>query len=248
MSPTQIQAARVVLGLVAAGLFDRSFALGLVSIGLFVVAEALDAVDGYVARRRGLASAFGGILDISTDQVIEAMYWFRFVSLGLVPLWIPIVITVRGTLINVMRVRALEAGAGAFGAGGRMRSAWGRALVASHVSRGLMVAVKVAGFTALQLGFLLGRFGAPARLGFLGELRGPLEALGTGLIYGLAAIHVIRGVLYVADGRDLLRTFGWSAAREPGPATRPPARRRRRARPAGRRTRGPRARRLRRRR
>jgi CDP-diacylglycerol---glycerol-3-phosphate 3-phosphatidyltransferase len=236
MSPTQIQAARVVLGLVAVGLFDRSFVLGLISIGLFVVAEALDALDGYVARRRGLASAFGGILDISTDQVIEAMYWFRFVSLGLVPLWIPIVITVRGTLINLMRVRALEAGAGAFGAGGRMRSAWGRALVASHVSRGLMVAVKVAGFAALQLAFLLGRSGAP------------LEALGTGLVYGLAAIHVIRGVLYVADGRDLLRTFGWSAAREPARAARPPARRHRRARPAGPRTRGSRARGLRRRR
>jgi phosphatidylglycerophosphate synthase len=216
MTPTQIQAVRVLLGLVAIGLFGRGFALGVVSILLFVVAEALDAVDGYLARRAGLASAFGGIIDISTDQVIETMYWFLFLSLHLVPLWIPVFIAVRGTLINLMRVRALEAGQGAFGAGGRMPGAWGRALVASHVSRGLMVAVKVAGFTALQLGFLVGRFGPPARLGFLAWLRRPLEALGTGLVYGLAVIHLIRGVIYLAEGRELLRSFGWSAGRREG--------------------------------
>jgi phosphatidylglycerophosphate synthase len=243
MTPTQIQAVRVVLGLVAVGLFGRSFTLGLVSILLFIVAEALDAVDGHVARRRGLASAFGGILDISTDQVIETMYWFLFLSLGLVPLWVPVVIAVRGTLINLMRVRAFGAGQSAFDAGGMLHSAWGRALVASHISRGLMVAVKVIGFTALQLGFLVGHLGPPARLAFLLELRRPLEALGAGLVYALVAIHVIRGIVYLRDGRDLLRTFGWrGAARDTGRAARGPARPRRRARLAGNHGQGPRAR------
>ncbi len=243
MTPTKIQAVRVLLAVVAIGIFERSFALGLVAIALFVAAEALDGVDGHVARRRGVASAFGGILDISTDQVIETMFWLLFVSLGLVPLWIPIFIAVRGTLVNLMRVRALEAGRSAFGEGGMIRSAWGRALVASHASRGLMVAVKVAGFTALQLAFLVGRFGPPAELAFLAELRGTLEALGGALVHVLAGIHLVRGVIYVAEGRALLGTFGWraAAAREPGRAAHPPARRHRRATSAGARGRGPRA-------
>lgn len=213
MTPTQIQAIRVALAIVAVGIFEHSLVLGLVSIALFIVAEALDAVDGYVARRRGVASPFGGLIDISTDQVIETMYWFLLLSLHLVAFWIPVFIAVRGTLINLMRVRALCAGKGAFEAGGMMQSAWGRRLVASHASRGLMVAVKVAGFTALQLGFLIGRFGAPAGLGALAALRGPLDLAGTILVYGLAAIHLVRGVFYLSDGADVLRTFGWTDAR-----------------------------------
>ncbi len=258
MTPTKIQALRVLLAVVAVASFGRSFALGVTSIALFVVAEALDGVDGYLARRRGVASAFGGILDISTDQVIETMYWLLLVSLGLVPLWIPIVIALRGTLVHLMRIRALEAGRSAFGHGGMMQRAWGRALVASHASRGLMVAVKVAGFAALLLAFLVGRFGPPPELLFLAGLRGPLEASGSALVHVLVLIHVVRGVVYVVEGRDLLETFGWSAprpgegasgpsrraaaARGPAPAARPPARRRRPATSPGARRRGPRAR------
>lgn len=258
MTPTKIQALRVLLAVIAVAGFGRSFALGVASIALFVAAEALDGVDGYLARRRGVASAFGGILDISTDQVIETMYWLLLVSLGLVPLWIPIVIALRGTLVHLMRVRALEAGRSAFGHGGMMQGAWGRALVASHASRGLMVAVKVAGFAALQLAFLVERFGPPPELPFLAGLRGPLEASGSALVHVLVLIHVVRGAVYVVEGRDLLATFGWSAprpgegatgpsrraaaARGPGPAARPPARRRRPRASPGARRRGPRAR------
>ncbi|HSK00953.1 MAG TPA: hypothetical protein VK932_06920 [Kofleriaceae bacterium] len=46
MTPTKIQALRVLLAVVAVAIFARSFALGVVSIALFVVAEALDGVDG----------------------------------------------------------------------------------------------------------------------------------------------------------------------------------------------------------
>jgi CDP-diacylglycerol--glycerol-3-phosphate 3-phosphatidyltransferase len=255
MTPTKIQALRVLLAVVAVAIFERSFALGALSIALFVLAEALDGVDGYLARRRGVASAFGGILDISTDQVIETMYWLLLVSLGLVPLWIPIVIALRGTLVHLMRVRALEGGRSAFGEGGMMQGPWGRALVASHASRGLMVAVKVAGFAALQLAFLVGRFGPPPELAFLAGLRGPLEASGSALVHALVLIHLVRGVVYVVEGRDLLATFGWRtprpdegvtgpcrrapAARGSGPAARSPARRRRPATSAGARRRGP---------
>ena len=186
------------------------------------------------------------------------MYWLLLVSLGLVPLWIPIVIALRGALVHLMRIRALEAGRSAFGPGGMMQGAWGRALVASHASRGLMVAVKVAGFAALQLAFLVGRFGPPPELAFLAALRGPLEASGSALVHVLVLIHVVRGVVYVVEGRDLLETFGWSAARRgegatgqdrraseargPGPAARPPARRHPPRASAGARRRGPRAR------
>ncbi|MEL7658123.1 MAG: CDP-alcohol phosphatidyltransferase family protein, partial [Bacillota bacterium] len=81
LTPTQINALRVLIALVAVAMFELSFYAGLVAILLFFVAELLDAVDGYIARKHNLATAFGGFLDISADQFIDNVYWFLLLSL-----------------------------------------------------------------------------------------------------------------------------------------------------------------------
>jgi len=67
----------------------------LVDAPLLVLIIALDGIDGYVARRRGEASAFGSIFDIVVDRVVENVLWIVLAYLSLVPLWVAIVFITR---------------------------------------------------------------------------------------------------------------------------------------------------------
>jgi phosphatidylglycerophosphate synthase len=156
LTPTQINALRVIIALIATALFlQNSFYTGLVAILLFPLEEALDAVDGYIARKRNLATAFGGFLDVSTDRLVETIYWFLFLSLHMIPFWIPAFFLIRGTIIDLIRIRAFQTGKTTSGDKRMMRTWLGRVFVGSYWSRRLLVAVRVVGFCSLQILFLL---------------------------------------------------------------------------------------------
>ena len=67
----------------------------LVDAPLLVLIITLDGIDGYVARRRGEASAFGSIFDIVVDRVVENVLWIVLAYLSLVPPWVAIVFITR---------------------------------------------------------------------------------------------------------------------------------------------------------
>lgn len=115
----------------------------LLNAPLLLLIIALDGVDGYVARRRGEASAFGAIFDIAVDRVVENVLWVVLAHLGLVPIWVAIVFITRGCIVDSIRYAAVARGESAFG---MMRSRWGRALVAGRWMRGFYGALKAATF------------------------------------------------------------------------------------------------------
>jgi CDP-diacylglycerol--glycerol-3-phosphate 3-phosphatidyltransferase len=115
----------------------------LLNAPLLLLIIALDGVDGYVARRRGEASAFGAILDIAVDRVVENVLWLVLAHLGLVPIWVAIVFITRGCVVDSIRYAAAVRGETAFG---MMQSRWGRLLVASRWMRGFYGALKAATF------------------------------------------------------------------------------------------------------
>lgn len=108
-----------------------------------------DALDGYLARKLNQASKFGGILDIAGDRVVEMAYWIAFAAFQWVPLWVPLLFTVRGTFVDAIRSHASEQGFTAFGAKTMMQSGLGKFLVASNFSRFTYAVAKALAFCFL---------------------------------------------------------------------------------------------------
>ena len=106
MTPNQVTAMRVGAAFVAVALFTffgDALAADIAAVLLTVAAIALDGVDGYIARTRGLATPLGAQLDILGDRVVENLFFTFFAVAGLVSLWLPILFFMRGTLTDFLR-------------------------------------------------------------------------------------------------------------------------------------------------
>src|SRR5271170_8264044 len=128
MTPNQVTAARVLAAFAAVALFavaPDALAVDLAAVLLTVVAIALDGIDGYLARSRGLATPLGAQLDILGDRVVEDLFFTCFAVAGLVSLWLPILFFVRGTLIDFLRGVAGRAGRSGFGTASMQETWWG---------------------------------------------------------------------------------------------------------------------------
>ncbi len=115
---------------------------------LILILILLDTVDGMVARRRKETSLLGSALDIAADRAVELVLWVSFASLGLIPLLIPLVVIIRGTLTDSIRAVASSHGVRAFD---MSRSAWARFLVASPAMRTSYGVAKAVAFCTLAL-------------------------------------------------------------------------------------------------
>ncbi len=154
MTPNQVTLARVIAAFVAVALFtagENMLAAGLVAVLLTVTAIALDGVDGYLARTRGLATPFGAQLDILGDRVVENLFFTCFAVAGLISLWVPVLFFVRGALTDLLRGLAARAGRTGFGGNSMLETWWGKRLVASRASRAAYAALKCVCFCYLGL-------------------------------------------------------------------------------------------------
>jgi phosphatidylglycerophosphate synthase len=157
MTPNQITAARVVLTFAAVALFGGNVWANLAALTLTIGAIALDAADGYVARKRKLATPLGAQLDILGDRIVEILFFTFFAVAGLASLWVPVFFFVRGTLTDWVRSLAAREGRSAFGGNSMLESVWTRALVASRTSRAAYGALKCAASCWLGLALALVR-------------------------------------------------------------------------------------------
>ena len=158
MTPNQITSARVVAAFAAVGFFawaGGSLAADLGALALIVAAIALDALDGYLARRKNLATALGAQLDILGDRIVENLLFTFFATGGLVTLWVPVFFFVRGTITDFFRSVAARSGRSGFGRSGMLETWWGRALVTSRMSRAAYAALKCVCFCYLGMEWTL---------------------------------------------------------------------------------------------
>jgi CDP-diacylglycerol--glycerol-3-phosphate 3-phosphatidyltransferase len=205
MTPNLVTATRVAAAFAAVALFTfvgDVVAADLAAVLLTVAAIALDGVDGYIARTRGLATPLGAQLDILGDRVVENLFFTFFAVAGLVSFWLPILFFVRGTLIDFLRGLASRAGRSGFGDRSMLETWWGRALVASRASRAAYATLKCVCFCCLGLLLPAARWQAEW---LDAGVRHALLLAGQSLAGAAAVFCVVRAVPVVWEGRRYLR-------------------------------------------
>lgn len=202
MSANIITVLRVILAFLTIFLYGREFPLPLVAFLLTILVIYMDALDGTIARRLGVASDFGALLDITGDRIVENVYWIYFTVAGMVSIWVPVIVIARGFLTDTMRSVAFAEGKTPFGEKTMMRSALTRFLVSSRLSRGLYGVLKAVVFC--HLGFILA-----LRSGIASGAFGPHERFmsANGVIAGIIvwvvfAMCIVRGLPVLWDGKD----------------------------------------------
>jgi CDP-diacylglycerol--glycerol-3-phosphate 3-phosphatidyltransferase len=77
--------------------------LHLLNVPLLIIVFLTDGLDGYVARKRNETSLFGAMFDIAGDRIVELTMWIVLADLNLVPIWVPLVFVIRGTIVDTIR-------------------------------------------------------------------------------------------------------------------------------------------------
>lgn len=109
--PNSITLARIVL----TGIFVMAVSVGgtawyIVGLVTFVVAAISDWLDGYLARKMGLVTSLGKLLDPLADKVLVASAFVFFSAEGLCPVWVTALIIGREFLVTGLRQIAVEKG------------------------------------------------------------------------------------------------------------------------------------------
>lgn len=69
------------------------------ALGIFIIAGLSDALDGYVAKRYGLVSQFGSLLDPLADKILLISSYVMLAVLNLLPFWLMLAVVFRDLLI-----------------------------------------------------------------------------------------------------------------------------------------------------
>ncbi len=90
---------------------------------LLIFAEFTDFLDGYFARKHNAVSDFGKFFDPFADVILHLTAFFCYASIGLMPIWCLLLITLREISIQFVRLMAQREGV-AMGAamGGKIKT------------------------------------------------------------------------------------------------------------------------------
>lgn len=80
------------------------------AFGVFVLATATDWLDGEIARRQGLVTDFGKLMDPLADKILTASAFICLTGLDAIPAWAVILIIAREFLITGLRSLAASNG------------------------------------------------------------------------------------------------------------------------------------------
>ncbi len=133
--PNKLTVFRMVLVpfFVAALLWQGSMHHYLIAFLLFAVASYTDHLDGKIARRDGLVTNFGKLMDPLADKILVISALVCFVALNLTNVWFVLIIIAREFLVTSIRLLAVE--------NGKVIAAniWGKAKTVSQITAILMV-------------------------------------------------------------------------------------------------------------
>jgi len=116
---------------------------------LIIAIFVTDGLDGYIARKRNEATLFGALFDIAGDRIVELTLWIVYADLNLIPIWVPLVFIIRGTVVDTIRSsQSRDAGASPFE---MIQSPLGKWLVAGKFMRIFYAVMKAHAFCTLAI-------------------------------------------------------------------------------------------------
>lgn len=197
---------RVILLFVGIGfIYSHNIYGEILAFAIVIIVIIMDWIDGYVARRRGNTTPFGAVLDIMGDRIVESSLWIVFAHIHLIPVWVPIVVIVRGVITDSLRSVALTKGKTPFGEKTMIKTAVGRLIVSSRLSRALYGSAKVVTFCylILYLAYIEGLKASPAL--FTPDWQASLYGAGMTLVYITVFMCVVRAVPVITDSIEYFR-------------------------------------------
>ncbi|HKE67631.1 MAG TPA: CDP-diacylglycerol--glycerol-3-phosphate 3-phosphatidyltransferase [Nocardioidaceae bacterium] len=90
---------------------------------VFAVAAATDKFDGELARRRGMVTDFGKVVDPIADKALTGMAFIGLSILGELPWWVTVVVLVRELGVTALRFWVIRIGIIAASRGGKLKTA-----------------------------------------------------------------------------------------------------------------------------
>ena len=138
MTANHITLIRVLLTLGSLCVFGHHRSLDLAVLVIVPVIFVLDALDGYLARKRNEVSPLGECLDTVADRMIENTFWIYFTATQQLPVWMPIAVMLRGFLTDALQRMH-----------GYPIDGWTHALTRSRLSRAVSGVSKLLAFTSL---------------------------------------------------------------------------------------------------
>ena len=145
----------------------------LLAFAVFAVAAVTDRLDGELARRRGLVTAFGTVADPIADKALTGSALIGLSLLGMVPWWATVVMLGRELGITLLRFAVLRHGIIPASRGGKAKT---------------LVQTFAIGFYLVPLPELIGAGTA------VSWIRGTLLAAAIALTIGTGVDYVLRAV------------------------------------------------------
>lgn len=96
-----------------------------VALGIFIGAAITDWFDGFIARKKGLVTKFGKLMDPLADKILVAAGFIMLTGMGVVPAWVTVIVVGRDFLLNTLRMFGTDAGETiAAGISGKIKTAF----------------------------------------------------------------------------------------------------------------------------
>ena len=104
----QLTISRIILAFVfMAFLFAHGFTAKVMALCVFILASFTDAVDGFIAKRAGMITDFGKLIDPIADKILVLAAFISFVEMRIVPAWMVVIIIFREVAVTGLRILAL---------------------------------------------------------------------------------------------------------------------------------------------
>lgn len=96
-----------------------------VALGVFIFASVTDWLDGIIARKQGIVTRFGKLMDPLADKILVASGFIMLTGMGIIPAWVTAIVVCRDFLLNTIRMFGTEAGTTiAAGVTGKIKTAF----------------------------------------------------------------------------------------------------------------------------